>query len=125
MGLAEQSHTLCAVSQHAACGCFRLSKRGGWLLHHAICWTIQHVLWLLLCRWHSLLQWLCVCCRQAHGQPAQPKPIAARCSHSAVALDRQLMLFGGTKDSSLLTEPCVAEAVGVQVCNFSMTACNL
>lgn len=41
--------------------------------------------------------------------------MTGRSSHAAVALDRQLMLVGGGNDSSLLLEPCVADAVGVQV----------
>lgn len=43
------------------------------------------------------------------------KPVTARASHAAVALDQRIMLLGGESKGALVSEICIGETVNVQV----------
>jgi hypothetical protein len=43
------------------------------------------------------------------------RPVTARASHAAVALDQRLMLLGGESKGALVNEICIGETINVQV----------
>lgn len=64
-----------------------------------------------------------VCLLHRHTAPPgqevdeTPKPLTARASHAAVALDQRLMLLGGESKGALVGELCIGETLNVQVCS--------